>query len=444
MKKVLIALISILAIAIISSKLYYNSLLTKYNITSIYLLLDKTILVHKNSVTIGKNLFKSCDAHVNVETKDVDVYCKSGAVYTNSKIKSHSPGKRKWNIKSVYVENVVVNGKYRVHGLLKSNGTYIAVSTKYRGASLSYVVKYNNGMYVINHANYKTVDLHSVMVKDDEVNIGKFSLSNSMLSSKKFEYNNILIKSTNKITRISFPMSLSLSIDGTKLGYLTLESKSKLSYKLDTNCNNLTKIADDVRLKKVKFGGSYHLSFSYDNGKTHFSMRHSCFVKHLPKSIRSVLQYRSRNWVSITNISDYMIEAIIHHEDPGFMVNNGFSIGAIRNSIKYDLKHKAFKKGASTITMQLAKNLFLKKEKTIMRKYDEMLYTMILNNALTKRSIMEMYMNSVEFGPGIYGINKTALKMFDTTPANLTQDQSEYIARIHPNPKLFSRKYVKP
>ena len=119
-------------------------------------------------------------------------------------------------------------------------------------------------------------------------------------------------------------------------------------------------------------------------------------------------------WVSRDAISKHMETAVLICEDGAFLRHHGFDEEAIRNSIRENVKAGHFVRGASTISMQLAKNLYLSQDKTLSRKLQEAVLTMLLEQELTKDQIMELYLNVIEFGPGIYGIGPAAAYYFNT------------------------------
>ena len=125
-------------------------------------------------------------------------------------------------------------------------------------------------------------------------------------------------------------------------------------------------------------------------------------------------------------------------EDSRFHAHAGFDFKALENALKDDLKVGRFARGASTVSMQLAKNLYLSQEKTLGRKLQEALLTMLLEQQLDKRRILELYLNVVELGPGLYGVRDAAEYYFATPARSLTLGQSLYLASILPNP-TFSR-----
>jgi penicillin-binding protein 1A len=141
-------------------------------------------------------------------------------------------------------------------------------------------------------------------------------------------------------------------------------------------------------------------------------------------------------WVSLGAISPYMQTAVLVCEDGGFFRHHGFDQEAIRNSIRDNVEAGRFVRGASTISMQLAKNLYLPRRKTLSRKLQEALLTMLLEQELTKQQIMELYLNVIEFGPGIYGIGPAAHYYFGSSAEDLSLGQSLYLASILPNPHV--------
>ncbi len=142
------------------------------------------------------------------------------------------------------------------------------------------------------------------------------------------------------------------------------------------------------------------------------------------------------SWVSRFGVSKNMETALLICEDAGFWRHHGFDEEAIKNSIRDNFKAGRFIRGASTLSMQLAKNLYLSHKKNLSRKLEEAVLTMLLEQELTKDQILELYLNVVEFGPGIYGIGPAARHYFNTTAARLSLGQALYIASILPNPRL--------
>jgi hypothetical protein len=151
----------------------------------------------------------------------------------------------------------------------------------------------------------------------------------------------------------------------------------------------------------------------------------------------------SAAWTPIDAISPFMTQAVIAHEDGRFLSHHGFAEPEIANALARNLKAKAFKFGASTITMQLVKNLFLHRDKLLSRKVQEAFIVWWLEQHWDKRHILETYLNVIEYGPAIYGIRNASLHYFGTIPMSLTPAQAAFFASILPSPKVFHEQYEK-
>jgi hypothetical protein len=143
----------------------------------------------------------------------------------------------------------------------------------------------------------------------------------------------------------------------------------------------------------------------------------------------------TEQWVALNEITPNMETGLIVCEDSRFFKHNGFDNKAIRDSILSNLRKGHFVRGASTLSMQLAKNLYLGREKTLSRKLQEAAFTLLLEERLSKEDILELYLNVVEFGPGIYGIRNAARHYFNSHPGELSLAQAMFLASILPNPK---------
>ena len=147
-------------------------------------------------------------------------------------------------------------------------------------------------------------------------------------------------------------------------------------------------------------------------------------------------------WTPIGSISPFLVHAIVSHEDAAFFRHAGFAPWAIRDALVRDLRAGRFLVGASTISMQLAKNLFLRREKTLARKAQEVILTWWLEAARTKQEILELYLNLIEYGPSIYGIRAAANHYFGGEPAELSAAEAAFLATSLPDPKRFHAMYV--
>jgi hypothetical protein len=142
------------------------------------------------------------------------------------------------------------------------------------------------------------------------------------------------------------------------------------------------------------------------------------------------------NWVSLYDISPHMATAVVVCEDANFWTHGGFNEKSIQDSIRDDLRAGKFVRGGSTVTMQLAKNLYLRREKTVSRKLQEAVLTVLLEQTLTKEQILELYLNVIEFAPGVYGIGPAAAHYFRSRPRDLSLAQALYLISVLPNPKV--------
>ncbi len=145
----------------------------------------------------------------------------------------------------------------------------------------------------------------------------------------------------------------------------------------------------------------------------------------------------SSNWTGLADISPYMQVAVMTTEDGAFPYHHGFNAAAIKASIIANIKARRFVRGASTITMQLAKNLFLTRQKTLARKLEEVVLTDYLEQVFSKDEIMELYLNVVEFGPAVYGITAASEYYFGRTPAELDVAESMFLSSLLPSPRRY-------
>ena len=152
----------------------------------------------------------------------------------------------------------------------------------------------------------------------------------------------------------------------------------------------------------------------------------------------------SSNWVGLEQVPELLPRAMRLQEDGGFFRHKGISEFHIRGSLVSNLKSGRFRRGGSTITMQLARNLFLTKTKTLSRKLQEVILAFMLdgdNVYLTKNEIMTLYLNIVELGPDIYGVKEAAKHYFDKQPLGLTPAEIAWIVRLLPGPRLYYRSF---
>lgn len=144
-------------------------------------------------------------------------------------------------------------------------------------------------------------------------------------------------------------------------------------------------------------------------------------------------------YTPLNQISPYLQKCVLTTEDPSFFSHRGFIKEAFKQSIVKNIKTRKFSRGGSTISMQLIKNAFLTREKTLSRKLEEILLVYILENnrIVSKERMLEVYFNIIEWGPNVYGIGEAAEFYFQKTPSELTLNECLYLANIIPSPKKF-------
>jgi monofunctional biosynthetic peptidoglycan transglycosylase len=144
-----------------------------------------------------------------------------------------------------------------------------------------------------------------------------------------------------------------------------------------------------------------------------------------------------QRWVPLSQISPYVIKAVIIAEDDKFWSHEGFDFDAIQKAIEKDLKQKKFKVGGSTISQQLAKNLFLSPSKNPVRKLKEAVLTWRLERNLSKKRIIEIYLNVAEWGDGLFGVEAAAQRYFGKPASDLSAMESARLAAVLPNPRRY-------
>jgi membrane peptidoglycan carboxypeptidase len=175
--------------------------------------------------------------------------------------------------------------------------------------------------------------------------------------------------------------------------------------------------------------------------------------KRLLEPFEQFVEYEKDEWMSfivgpenpdfvpIDQISPNLIKSITTTEDGAFYKHHGFITSEFRTALISDLKAHGFRHGASSITMQMVKNVLLYREKTLARKLQELFLTWHVENTLTKDRILEIYFNVIEYGPGLYGIGPAAKEYFGKSAKDLTLTEAAFFSSILPNPKDRYKQY---
>jgi len=233
----------------------------------------------------------------------------------------------------------------------------------------------------------------------------------------------------------SFPQGLFESLDGLKVsGKVTYD----LSFHLDTS------IPDSVKFNSALTPNNFKI---LKWGKTNLQKINKDFV-YTPyeqgKPMRDIVIGPSNpNFTPLSEVSSNFKNAILTSEDPSFFTHKGFVQESIRKSFAVNFKESKFVRGGSTISMQLVKNVFLSRQKTLARKAEEILIVWLIenNNLITKNRMLEVYFNIIEMGQNVYGIGEATRHYFGKTPAELNIGEGIFLANIVPRPKIALYKF---
>ena len=143
-------------------------------------------------------------------------------------------------------------------------------------------------------------------------------------------------------------------------------------------------------------------------------------------------------WTPLASISPHLVKAVLIAEDDKFWHHEGFDFASIEKALKKGLEHRRFISGGSTVTQQLAKNLFLTPSKNPLRKLREAVITWRMEQALTKKRILELYLNVAEWGEGVFGIGAASFYYYGKPPSDLTPMEAARLASVLPNPRKYN------
>lgn len=212
----------------------------------------------------------------------------------------------------------------------------------------------------------------------------------------------------------TFGASVNLAFDTRTIDKLTLD------YRIDDHCRML-EVPRDMSVER--FAGAFTYRTYHPDGTIG----------------ETTTGPGTPSWTAIDDVSPFMVDALLTTEDGAFYRHKGFNHAAIRSSVQANLKARRFVRGASTITMQLSKNLFLARDKALSRKIEEVILTDYLEQVLRKDDLMELYLNVVEFGPDVYGITQAADYYFGRKPEELHVGECFFLASLLPSPIRYGK-----
>ena len=155
------------------------------------------------------------------------------------------------------------------------------------------------------------------------------------------------------------------------------------------------------------------------------------------------MRSRPSGWVPLGDISRPAVGAILISEDWAFYQHNGFDAQQIKESLEKNLREGRYARGASTITQQVVRNIYLEREKNLWRKLRELFLALRLEKELKKGRILEIYLNIAEWGEGIYGVRAAARHYFAKSPSELSAKEGAFLAMLLPNPQKYSVSFRK-
>jgi|GEM_PF-2389821 len=150
-----------------------------------------------------------------------------------------------------------------------------------------------------------------------------------------------------------------------------------------------------------------------------------------------------REWVPLDQVSPLAADAVVASEDDGFFQNRGIDWDSIRNALREDWEAGKLKRGGSTLTQQVVKNVFLTRQKTISRKIAEMVLASQVPRFVTKKRVLEVYLNCAQWGGDLYGISEASRFYFKKNSAQLGAKEGAFLAMMLPNPVRYGRSFEK-
>jgi hypothetical protein len=333
------------------------------------------------------------------------------------------------------------------------------------------------------HFNLNTLemsggDLHIdgyASINDFKINHAKIAKNDVVIKNARFDYKlvfgarNMAIDSTSQVTINSIKCSPYLSYsddtgkiyamklrlpkmkaqdfisslpDGLFSHFKGMEAEGNFSYNLNFKFNKSQPdaIVFESKLQPEKLKITKYGTANLNKLNAEFTYRA------IEKGVEQrpiVVGLSNPNYTSLQDISPFLQKCVLTSEDPSFFNHRGFINEAFKQSIAKNIKTKKFSRGASTISMQLIKNVFLTRQKTLSRKLEEILLVYILENnrIASKERMLEVYFNIIEWGPNVYGIGEASKFYFQKRPADLTLKECLFLATIIPKPKGFMYRF---
>ena len=258
-----------------------------------------------------------------------------------------------------------------------------------------------------------------------------------------------------------------ISLGGINALFSGSYSKNSKSFSIKTesaNLNKLETLIHDRTFENYLFGGTLELLAEYSEKEGEDPLFSVSGNLSEPKQLSDRLDYlkygfdytvtnengsqktifvgeQNPDFTPIAFIPSHLVWAVVVSEDAGFFVHKGIDFQELDAAVKDNIK-KHRMRGGSTISQQLAKNLFLNRDKTLLRKFREVLLSIELDATLSKERMLEIYLNIIEWAPGVFGITQAAYYYFGKTPGELTPLESAYLASVIPGPSKYHYQFL--
>ncbi len=316
---------------------------------------------------------------------------------------------------------ISVRGDAEINGLVVDN----------RRISTEEVLLNRGKFHYMLHVNDNTIELDSNSVVEFNQLVFNPYLRYSKLPEPIFEFS--IHKPWFEAQQLfsSLPKGLFDNLEGMKV-----KGQLKYSLILQINFNHLDSLRFESEMKQKDF--SIVNYGKTDLRKMNGSFEYTAYEK--GEAVRSfMVGTENPNFRSMQQIPKHLVDVILYSEDLGFFYHNGFSESALQAAWVTNIKAKRFKRGASTISMQLVKNVFLNRNKTLTRKVEEALIVWLIESRRlsSKQRMMEVYLNIIEWGPMVYGANEAAQFYFSKDVAQINLAEAIFMASIIPKPKWY-------
>ncbi len=264
-------------------------------------------------------------------------------------------------------------------------------------------------------------------------NLNSFKLPISIVLTNKRKPRAIVKSENRRFLASSLFESLPRGLFNTLQG-IRVKGEMEFGLFVDLDLANPDSLKFDINLNPHNFGinafGSENF-YALNDTFTYVAYENGIAIRHI------AIDSTRKSFARLHSISPNLMNAIVTSEDGGFFFHKGFDFDGIRYAMVQNLTTKRFARGGSTITQQLVKNVYLSRSKNIMRKAEEALIVWLIETQrlVTKRRILEIYFNIIEWGPNVYGVNEACRFYFDKLPSDLTLNEALFLTSVVPRPK---------